>query len=128
MAGRSQVLIASSDPEGRQALMSVLAQCGLEPVFSSTVREARAILAREAIRLVFCEACLADGNFRDLLGAAELTRARVPVVVASRLDDTTQYLEAMRSGAFDFIARPYRRAEVEWIISNALRKVAAAAA
>jgi len=99
----------------------------LEPVFSSTVSEARVLLARQSVLLVFCEADLADGNFRDVLRAAETAEAKIPVVVASRRDDTAEYLEAMGSGAFDFIACPFRRAEVEWIVSHALRKMTAAA-
>ena len=50
-----------------------------------------------------------------------------PVVVTSRLDDTSQYLEAMRLGAFDFMARPFRRSEIEWIVQNAMRKTVVAA-
>lgn len=127
MVGRSQVLVACSDPESWRTLLGVLAQCGLEPVFSSTVSEAREILAGQSVLLVFCEADLADGSFHDVLRAAETAEAKIPVVVASRRDDTAEYLEAMGSGAFDFIACPFRSAEVEWIVSHVLRKVGAAA-
>jgi DNA-binding NtrC family response regulator len=48
-------------------------------------------------------------------------------VVASRLDDTAQYFEAMSLGAFDFIAAPYVRREVEWIVNRALPQTLAVA-
>ncbi len=127
MVGRPKVLVACSDPENRQTLLASLSQCGLDPVSSSTVREARAILSRQVIPLVICAADLVDGSFRDVLRAARAAETKIPVVVASRRDDTAEYLEAMQLGAFDFIACPYKRSEVEWIVSNALRKMAVAA-
>ena len=126
MVSRPQVLVACSDPDRQRTLLSVLSQCGLEPVTSSTVGEARAILARQPIALVFCAAELPDGTFRDLLRAPEAAAAKVPVVVASRVHNTGEYLEAMRLGAFDFIACPYQRAEVERIVTQALPQAMAA--
>jgi two-component system response regulator PilR (NtrC family) len=120
MMGPPKVLLACTDPESRQTLNSLLGQCGMQTVVSSSVRESRRILARGGVAMVFCEARLADGSFREVLRQAGARHQRVPVVVASRLDDTNQYLEAMRLGAFDFIACPYRRSEVEWIVQNAL--------
>jgi len=127
MMGPPKVLLACTDPESRQTLNSLLGQCGVQTVVSSSVRESRRILARGGVAMVFCEARLADGSFREVLRQAGSTSQRVPVVVASRLDDTNQYLEAMRLGAFDFIACPYRRSEVEWIVQNALHDAGVAA-
>jgi DNA-binding NtrC family response regulator len=89
-------------------------------VYTSSVGEARQILAHEPIAMVICEDHLADGSFRDMLGAVSSQRSQVPVVVTAHVDDQVEYLEAMRLGAFDFIAAPYRRAEVEWILEHAL--------
>ena len=47
------------------------------------------------------------------------------MVVCSDLYDKTTYIEAMSLGAYDYNAFPYRRAEVEWIIGNVLRKIPA---
>ena len=77
--------------------------------------------------MVFCEGRLRDGSFRDLLRAAEVAEARLPVVVASRLAETDEYLEAMRLGAFDFVARPYLQSEVESIVHRALERSLVAA-
>ena len=127
MVDQLKVLVACSDPESGRKLRECLSECGLDPIPSSTVREACAILTQQPVPLVICSMSLADGTFRDLLRAAEVTEPRVPVVVASQGENTAEYLEAMEMGAFDFIAYPCRRAELEWIISNALRRAAVAA-
>ncbi len=115
-----RVLVALRDPEARNAFSRVMPTPAIEPVFASSVGETRRILQRESIALVICEDQLGDGSFREVLRDAAMQRGPVPVVVASHMDDQAEYLEAMGLGAFDFIAAPYRRAEVRWIIEHAL--------
>ena len=121
-----RVSVVSSDPDNGRKLGSILSECGLDPVLAATLEEAQSLLAKRDVSLVFCDAELADGTFRELLRLTE--SAKIPVVVASRVHETLQYLEAMRLGAFDFIASPYRRSEVEHIVASALHRPNAAAA
>jgi DNA-binding response OmpR family regulator len=71
---------------------------------------------------VLCEDALPDGSFRDVLHTLQLGGSRVPLVVCSRLDEMEQYLEAMESGAFDFIAPPFRPTEVKAIVNSVLNE------
>ena len=125
MLSSLKVLLVSSDPANRQLLKSLLEECHLSPVCCSTVRDARTRLARRHVPVVFCEAQLTDGSFRDLLGAADTTISKV--VVTSRSGDTHEYVEAMSLGAFDYMSSPYRRSEVEWILSHVEETVGTAA-
>lgn len=120
MTANPRILVALADPQGREALERALSPTGVEPVFTSTLRETRKILRRETVALVICANRLDDGSYRDLLQAMEESPQRTPVVVASRVDDTTEYLEAMRLGAYDYVTAPFRRSEVERIVQNAL--------
>jgi DNA-binding NtrC family response regulator len=126
MTGRPEVLIACSDPEGRRALTQALTGCGLKPVYALSVAGARSVLARGRVSLVFCAAELADGPYDEVLRAAKQAAHEVPVIVASHSDDTRQYLDAMRSGAFDYVATPCRPQEVERIVTHALHRTVAA--
>jgi two-component system response regulator PilR (NtrC family) len=126
MTQTTKVLVASSDTENGLSLKQLLVECDIDSDLVSSLEEARALLAQETISLVICDAQLTGGSFRELLQVAE--SAKIPVVVASRLPDTREYLEAMRLGAFDFIASPYRRAEMQQIVSNALRQAVGRAA
>lgn len=125
MPSTLKVLVTSCDPETRWGVAKILGKSGIDLLFSSTVSEAKEILARQRICLVFSEAELPDGGFRDILSHVARSVAKVPVVVLSRLDEWDQYLEAMRLGAFDYVTRPYHPAEIEWIVSKALRMVPA---
>jgi DNA-binding NtrC family response regulator len=126
MMGRTRVLIALADPASRRALSNLLPLHDVEPVFAATLREARAVLAHEPVALVVCEDILHDGSYRDLLPVARAAKGDVPVVVTSRVDNPEEYLEAMKLGAFDFVAEPFSRTEMDRILHNALNRVLAA--
>lgn len=127
MAGSADILVACFDPAERKALLGLLRGQGCEPALFATVGEVRRMVAQQRAALIICEAQLEDGSFRDVLETVARAGAKTPVVVVSRTGDTAEYLEAMQSGAFDFLAYPFRPAEVEWIVSNALRRTLAAA-
>jgi DNA-binding NtrC family response regulator len=116
-----QVVIASADVEERRAMCNILAKQGLDPIVASTVRECKQIMAQESVGLLFCARSLADGDYRDLLVAARAARRRIRIVLATRLTDWDEYLEAIRLGAFDVISAPSRPTDVEWMIIQALR-------
>ena len=115
------ILVASSDLEGRRALSNILAKLGVDPLTSSTVHECKELIASERVGLIFCDRLLADGNCYDLLSASRSGRTKARVVVMSSTADWDEFLEAMRLGAFDVIASPCRATDVEWMIIQALR-------
>lgn len=76
MARPRRALVAIADRENRKYLIQVLAACGLEPIFCSTLGEVRAILASEADDVVFCDTAFAEGSFDDLPRALGRLHAR----------------------------------------------------
>jgi two-component system response regulator PilR (NtrC family) len=115
------VLIASSDLEGRRALSNILAKLGVDPLTTSSIRECKEIIATERVGLIFCDRLLGEGNCYDLLNASRSGKIRARIVVTSSTADWDEFLEAMRLGAFDVIASPCRSTDVEWMIIQALR-------
>ena len=122
MSDIMKALVVCSDPDARQSLSRAAGHCRVLPLHSSSVRDALAILNRERIDVVLCEDYLEDGNFRDIIGAVSRRPAKVPIIVASRLDDWGQYLEAMNAGAFEYVLLPSRQAEVGLDVHIALRE------
>jgi DNA-binding NtrC family response regulator len=108
------------DPEIRQRLLSVLSEFGLQPVLPETLDDAKGLLTQEETAVAFVQPKFSNGSFQDLLRAADDRRSRVPVIVCSEFYDKDLYIEAMSQGAFDYLAFPYRREEVEWAINSAV--------
>jgi len=124
VASQPSVLVACKDYESRCALASILADFGLDLVFASSVDQARAILLGQPIRLVLCEDTLPDGSFRDVLHTLKLAGSGTPLVVCS-LGEIDEYLEAMESGAFDFIAPPFNATDLAYVVRSAIDNVVA---
>jgi two-component system NtrC family response regulator len=120
MTNLREVLVVSSNDEVRRNLAEMIGLCGLEPVLCVAVSDSRVVLTRYPICAVVCEDKLADGNYRDLVQAVKRTAADAPVIVASRLGDWNEYLDAVRAGAFDYIKLPPRQVEIEWVMRTAL--------
>jgi DNA-binding NtrC family response regulator len=118
-----KTLVVIHDPPSVDALSQRLAGRGLDLIFCSTVSEAVNLLARETVNAVFSQARLPDGTFREILRLADPRRSHIPVVVCSDFYDKNTYIEAMSLGAFDYIAYPFRRQEVDWILRHARIKM-----
>ena len=121
MNDRPQVLVVSSDLEHRGMLASILQKRGWSPLQASRLNECRDLLAKQKVGLVFCERRLADGSYRELISAAQISARKVPVVVTSRLADWDEYLEALRHCAVDLIASPCKPSDVFSAIAQAER-------
>jgi DNA-binding NtrC family response regulator len=63
---------------------------------------------------------LPDGGIGDILQQSGGDPSAVPVVVFSRLADWKYYFQVVREGAFDCVAYPPVRGEVERVVLNAL--------
>jgi DNA-binding NtrC family response regulator len=115
-------LVVSSDDEVRKTLAESLGECGLESIFSSTVSEGRIAMTGRAVFLVFSEEWLPDGgSYLDIVNWIAGSGTRIPLVVVSRIGDWPEYLRAVASGAFDYVAYPPIRGELRRVIRNALR-------
>jgi DNA-binding NtrC family response regulator len=117
-----RAIVACADPEIRQRLLSVLSEFGLQPVLPETLDDAKGLITQEETVMAFVQPRFSDGNFQEILRAANGPRSRVPVIVCSEFYDKELYIEAMSLGAFDYLAFPYRREDVEWVVNNAVSR------
>ena len=113
------VVLAGNDILSQEDLIDLLKRKGLQPVPSSSLKEAQFLLGRHDTVLAICHASSTDGSFRDLLGALGKS-SKVPVIVCGDFYDPRLYLEAMELGAFDYLTYPYHSEGVDWVVRNAL--------
>lgn len=111
------VLIVSHEKRHRDILADSASNHGLRPVCCQTLAAARAFLDRERFAVIFCADELPDGHFAQLF-EHEGSHKNVPIIVVSRRDDWNSYLDAMSSGAFDYVILPPNDGEIDrslWI-------------
>jgi DNA-binding NtrC family response regulator len=115
-------LVVSSKEEVRRKLGEFLGQCGLAPVFASTVTESGTALADHEVFIVLCDDSLLDGTYADILKLVGQSDTKVRVIVVSRTGDWREYLAAIRVGAFDYLAYPPNPEELQRAIQDAFRE------
>lgn len=117
-----RVLIIGADAN-RDVLKSAMSHWHLEPVCCSSLQDARQVLPDDSLSLIFCEETLADGTYRDLLRGSRPLKTRFVVISpVPEVDET--YEEAMQLGAFDMIASPCRKSDVQWMMIRAIQEEA----
>jgi DNA-binding NtrC family response regulator len=117
-----QVMVAGAEGGRRTSLVNVLTECGLEPVVASTLQEIHTILSQQTVHVMFCDDNPHGGSFREILPLVKTARPEVQVVVSSMLRDLDEYIEAINLGAFDFVAPPYRGADIVSIVDSACER------
>lgn len=105
--------------------------CGAERILRSCrIRFQRArncFETREVLRgpaapgVVVTDLTLPDGDWTDILRAANTARAKTPVIVASRVPDIKLYLDVLDSGAHDFVVPPFSSSDLAYIIRTAIQ-------
>jgi DNA-binding NtrC family response regulator len=92
-----------------------------EPILKLGFETRRVLSCKEALELmdegrpavVMCDQHLPDGTWKDLVDAAESLQDPPTLVVTSRIADERLWAEVLNLGAYDLLARPFNRNEVE---------------
>ena len=117
---RTRAIVACTGPEIRQLLLSAVSEFRLQPVLSETLDDAKVLLTWDGTAMAFSQPRFSGGTFQEVLRAADGPGSRGPVIVCSEFYDKDLHIEAMSPGAFDYLAFPYGREEVAWIVNNAV--------
>ena len=115
------VVVASSDPENRRALTTILQSEGWDPLWASRIQDCVEILRSRPSAIVLCDERLRDGTYRDLLDNCKTVSNEARILVLARHPDWPEYLDVLRSGGFDLLAWPSSSTNVIWALLQAER-------
>ncbi len=121
LRGREQILVVDDEPNLRRVLGAQLARDGYEVHTAADGEEALAILAEHHLDLV-----ITDLRMPKVDGMALLRRCReldddLPVVLMTAHGTVDTAVEALKTGAFDYVTKPFDQDEVRHVVRKALR-------
>ena len=108
----SHVLVIDDEPALRQILARVLSEAGYAVDVAAGVEEAAAILSRDDIDVAVCDVKMPDGNGVELLRQTRAAGIDTAFVMVTALSSVETAVEALRAGAFDYMVKPVRNAEL----------------
>jgi DNA-binding NtrC family response regulator len=114
------ILVLSSSEAVRNGLAEALRLSGMSPIPCATLTDSSIVLAQTSVSAIFCDDCLSDGTYRDLVRMIRGGFPEIPIVVISPFGDWNEYLKALSAGAFDYVGIPFRQGEIERVVQSAL--------
>jgi len=118
---RLDALVVSDRMEHVQSLVRILDELLINVYVACNLRQAREVLSRQPLSIVFCDELVAGGSYRDLLQSGDAMRKASRYVIMLHTGEWDEYLEAMHLGAFDVIRCPIQPTDVEMALIHASR-------
>ena len=117
---KKKVLLVEDDESLRRVMEFHLAEKGYAVVTASDGTSASTLFGREVPDVVVTDMSLPGMSGLELLREIKRVDARVPVVVITAFGTIEAAVEAMRSGAFTYIAKPISNEELALVVAKAL--------
>ncbi|MCB9658842.1 MAG: sigma-54-dependent Fis family transcriptional regulator [Sandaracinaceae bacterium] len=119
----ARVLIVDDEPSVREMLGVLLRRAGYTCESATGARAACSLIDTLApFDAVVTDLTMPDGSGMDVLRAARARDPHTQVLMITAYATTEQAVDAMRQGAYDYVPKPFRNAELLATLEKALEK------
>jgi two-component system response regulator PilR (NtrC family) len=116
-----RVLIVDDEPDLLDLMEITLSKMGLDTQRAATVSKARQLLDSERFDLCLTDMRLADGSGLEVLQHIGERHPAMPVAVITAYGNTTNAIEALKAGAFDYLSKPVALDQLRTLVKTALK-------
>ena len=116
----ARILIAEDDDTARHVIESVLTKQNYDVVSASNAAQAMEVLQRSPVDLIITDLQLPDASGIELLKKARATYSSTAVIVMTAFGTIQSAVQAMKAGAYDYLAKPIHPYELVVLVSRAL--------
>ena len=118
---RPRMLVVDDEPAMLDLFRDLVAKAvNCQPIFASTLSDARAVMAQQGIDLLVADVNLPDGDGTSLLEDLNRRHPMAAAVMMSGHPSVDCTISAMRGGALDFLAKPFSPDQMAERIRKAL--------
>lgn len=114
------ILVIDDEADLRELLDISLRRMGHDVVMAGSLAEARLRLAERRYSLVLTDMRLGDGLGIEIVRQLSASPTRTPVAVITAYGSADNAVDALKAGAFDYIAKPVSLDQLRTLILNAL--------
>ncbi len=118
---RPLALLVDDEPDILELLALTLSRMDIDSRTATDLRAARTLLRNERFDLCLTDMRLPDGNGLELVDHIQANHAEVPVAVITAHGNMESAIQALKSGAFDFVSKPVDLNVLRRLVSSALR-------
>jgi len=114
-----KIMVVEDDLILRKNLETQLRQRRYEVAAATTLADAQELLGRDTFDLIFLDVRLPDGEGTDLLRELQTRPQRPMVVITTGFGSVESAVDCMRSGAFDYLIKPFSSDQIEVTLRKA---------
>ena len=122
IAGGGRILVVEDDADLRSFLEESIAEAGHEALTAATGAEALKRLESAAVDVVVTDLEMPGMRGSDLLAEVRRRDPDLPVVIITAFGSIESAVEAVKAGAYHYVAKPFRTEPILLTIDNALRE------
>jgi len=126
--GRLHVLIVDEDAAVRSACCEITASRGFAPHAVDNLDMARSLLRGNSVDILLLDLRSPGGAGLELLEEVKMLHPEIAVIVMTVFATVTSAVEAMRTGADDYLTKPFRLEELAAVLERAAERRAVDAA
>lgn len=116
------LLIVDDEASLRDMMTIVFEEEGWHVDAAATLAEGRASIAKNEPDLVLCDLMVPDGSGIDLIRDVKASNPSVAFIMITAHTSTKSAVDALKAGAFDYIAKPFDVEELKIIVRKAVER------
>lgn len=116
----AKILVVDDELSVREFFEILLTKEGYEVVTALDGQDAMRLIKETNFDLVITDLQMKNGDGMTLLKEAKKHQAEVPVIMITAFATTDSAVEAMKTGAFDYLSKPFKIEEIKVVIQKAL--------
>ncbi|MGE5430969.1 MAG: sigma-54-dependent transcriptional regulator [Syntrophomonadaceae bacterium] len=117
-----RILIIDDEPDMLSGFSSILSALGYSPVALTDGHSAIKILKEEEFDLIFCDLLMDEMNGFEIIREAAKISPGTPIIIFTAYGTVERAVQAMQSGAFDFLEKPVDTEKLKIVIEKGLRQ------
>jgi DNA-binding NtrC family response regulator len=121
-SGRLHVLIVDEDPAVRSACCEIAASRGFVPHAIDNLNTARTLLRGNSVDILLLDLKSPAGSGLELLEEVKMLHSEMAVIVMTAFATVSSAVEAMRTGADDYLTKPFALEELAGVLERAAER------
>ncbi|HEU4772960.1 MAG TPA: sigma-54 dependent transcriptional regulator [Lysobacter sp.] len=121
MTDTRSALVVDDERDIRELLVLTLGRMGLRVDTAASLSDARALLAQGRYDLCLTDMRLPDGSGISLISEISRDHPETPVAMITAFGNVEAAVEALKAGAFDFVAKPVDLPVLRGLVGHALQ-------
>ena len=118
----SHILAVDDDSLARDFLAEILRRMGHRVSCAGDGRQALDLLRKDSFPLLVTDLKMPGLDGMELLRETKRTRPDTEVIIATAYGGVDSAVEAVKTGAFDYITKPFSRERIETLVERALER------